>query len=282
MTDTNSIKQCCARAYASGFARILLGESFHPGGLRLTARLGALLGLTPQSHLLDVASGNGTSALYLAECFECRVTGIDFSATNVEASNEAAHAKALDARVQFHTGDAERLPVDDASFDAVLCECAFCTFPDKPSAAREFARVLRPGGAVGLSDLTRGTSLPPNLNDLLAWIACIADAQPVEGYAAYLRAAGLTITHIEPHDDALLEMVNQVRLRLLGAEIAVGLKKIELPGVDFSAAKRMAQSALDAVRGSSLGYAIFTCHKNNSVHRVHSSQRLVPTATPIP
>jgi hypothetical protein len=51
-------------------------------------------------------------------------------------------------------------------------------------------------------------------------------------------------------------MVNQVRTKLLGAEILGGLKKLELPGVDFKAAQDMARSALSAVRTGSLGYAI--------------------------
>jgi arsenite methyltransferase len=261
MSDTEFVKQCCARAYESDFARILLGESFHPGGVRLTERLGVLLGLTPESRVLDVASGNGASAFYLAERFGCRVLGIDYSATNVQAAKAAVSARGLAERVRFEQGDAERLRVQDAVFDAVICECAFCTFPDKECAAREFARVLRPGGGVGLSDLTHGPSLPEDLNGLLAWVACIADAQSVEGYAGYLQSAGLRVDCIELHDEALSEMVSQVRLRLLGAEIAAGLKKIDLTGVDFASARRMTQSALDAVRTGSLGYAILHATK---------------------
>ena len=55
-------------------------------------------------------------------------------------------------KVRFHLGDAERLPLPDNTFDALVCECAFCTFPDKATAAAEFARVLRPGGRVGIAD----------------------------------------------------------------------------------------------------------------------------------
>jgi ubiquinone/menaquinone biosynthesis C-methylase UbiE len=240
---------------------MLLGDSFHPGGVRLTDRLGVLMGLTPDSSVLDVASGSGASAFYIAERFGCRVVGIDYSVKNAEASNAAAHSRGLAERVRFQSGDAERLPVEDASFDAIICECAFCTFPDKESAAREFTRVLRLGGGVGLSDLIRGPVLPAELNGLLAWITCIADAQPVDSYSCYLRGAGFTVNRTEQYDEALLEMVNQIRLRLLGAEVAVGLKKIELPGVDFVGAKRMAQSALDAVRIGSLGYALIHATK---------------------
>ena len=217
---------------------------------------GTLLGLTPLSRVLDIASGTGSSALFLAERFGCEVLGIDYSARSVTQANAEAAGRGMGAHVRFEQGDAEHLHLEDTTFDAVICECAFCTFPDKPAAAREFARVLAPGGGVGLSDLTRGPVLPEDLNGLLAWIACIADAQPAERYAEYLTDAGLRVERTEPCDEALLEMVNQVRVRLLGAEIMVGLKKLDLPGVDLAAAKQIAQAALAAIRRGDLGYAI--------------------------
>ena len=261
MSSSETVKQCCARLYESDFARLLLGESFHPGGTRLTERLGELLGLGAQSRVLDIASGTGTSALFLAERFGCEVVGVDYGRHNVEQSNAAATARGLDKRVHFRTGDAERLPFPEVSFDAVICECAFCTFPDKTTAAREFARVLRSGGGIGLSDLTRGPLFPEELSGLLAWVACIADAQPVDTYVRYLCDAGFRVERVEPHDEALLEMVNQVRTKLLGTEILVGLKKLELPGVDFTAAKEMARSAASAIQQGSLGYAILHASK---------------------
>ncbi len=261
MSSPDTVKQCCARLYESDFAKLLLGDSFHPGGTKLTEGLGVLLRLGAQSRVLDIASGTGTSALFLAERFGCEVVGVDYGSHNVEQSNAAATARGLDKRVHFRIGDAERLPFPDISFDAVICECAFCTFPDKTAAAREFARVLRSGGGIGLSDLTRGPVLPEELSGLLAWVACIADAQPVDTYVRYLCDAGLRVQRIEPHDEALLEMVNQVRGKLLGTEILVSLKKLELPGVDFTAAKEMARSAASAIQQGRLGYAIIHASK---------------------
>jgi len=69
----------------------------------------------------------------------------------VDEAAQAAKEMGLHERVSFHRADAERLPFADQSFDAVICECAFCTFPNKPAAANEFARVLRVGGRVGLT-----------------------------------------------------------------------------------------------------------------------------------
>jgi len=259
--SAKDLKQCCAQLYESDLARILLGDSFHPGGLRLTERLGELLRLTSESRVFDAASGKGTSAFFVAERFGCHVVGLDYGQQNVTQANELAAAKGLASLVSFERGDAEHLHFPDASFDAVLCECAFCTFPDKSAAAREFARVLRPGGRAGISDLTRGAVLPAELQGVLAWIACIADAQPIEHYAEYLGSATLEIEATELHDEALTEMVQQIRMKLLSAEVLVGLKKLVLPGVDFAFAKQMAQSALTAIQKGQLGYAVLIAVK---------------------
>ena len=164
--------------------------------------------------------------------------------------------------VSFRQGDAEKIDFPDAVFDAIICECAFCTFPDKQAAAREFVRVLKPGGRVGMSDLTRAATLPPELTGLLAWIACIADARPVEEYASYLKSAGIGGVEIELHDDALAEMVRDIQGKLLGAELMTKLKKLELGGVDFTQAKTLARAAADAVRVKTLGYAIVSGQRN--------------------
>ena len=255
------LKQCCARLYQSDLAKLLLGDSFHPGGLGLTERLGEIVGLSPESRVLDVASGKGTSAIFLAEHFGCKVLGVDYGSQNVDAANQEAAAKGLGERVHFQRADAESLPVPDAAFDVVICECAFCTFPSKSAAANEFVRVLCPGGHVGLSDLTRASVLPEELDSLLAWIACIADAQPIDGYTACLHGAGLMVEHVETHEEVLIQLVHQVRAKLLGAEIMVALKKLDLPGVNFSAAKQMVKDVSAAIEELQLGYAIIAAAK---------------------
>jgi SAM-dependent methyltransferase len=258
---TETLKQCCAKLYESDLSRVLLGDSFHPGGLKLTERVGALLHLRPESRILDVASGKGTTALFLAERFGCHVVGIDYSGQNIAYASHLASAKGLSSLVRFERGDAEGLRFPDKSFDAIICECAYCTFPNKADAAREFARVLHLGGRVGLSDLTRGPALPKELDGLLAWVSCIADAQPVDQYADYLRCAAFELEKVELHDEALTEMVQQIRMKLLSAEVLVGLKKLALPNVDFTSAKQMAQRALRATQQGQLGYAVLIAVK---------------------
>jgi ubiquinone/menaquinone biosynthesis C-methylase UbiE len=260
VNDTE-LKSCCAAVYQSDFARLLLGDSFHPGGLALTECLGKLLALSRSDHVLDVACGRGESAIFLATRFGCRVTGIDLGETNVACATSRAEAANVSTLVRFNLGDAERLHYPEASFDVVLCECAFCTFPNKQAATSEFARVLRSGGRLGLSDLTRSGKLPSELTGLLAWIACIADARPVEEYVAYLEQAQFQSLSVEPHNEALAQMVRDVRSRLLAAEMMVKLEKMSLPGVDFADAKATAACAAGAVRSGLLGYSLVTAKK---------------------
>ena len=256
-----ALKQCCAAVYDSEAAKLLLGELFHPGGAKLTERLGEILGLTPRNRVLDVAAGKGTSAIFLANRFGCEIVGIDYSRRNVEQAEAAATANGLSQKVSFQWADAEQLPFPNDSFDAIICECAFCTFPNKQAAADEFMRVVRPGGEVGLSDLTREGALASELNRLLAWIACIADAQPLSAYVAFLSAANLKVRTAEAHNNVLTEFVNQIRTRLLAAEVMVGLQKLTLPGFDFEGAKAIAKYALEAIREGKLGYAIVAANK---------------------
>jgi arsenite methyltransferase len=258
----DALKTCCATLYQSDLARLLLGETFHPGGEALTLRLGELLQLGPTSYVLDVASGQGTSALLLAQQFGCRVLGIDYGAGAVQQARERAQALGLDHLVSFQTGDAEQLPLPDTAFDALLCECAFCTFPDKATAAMEFQRVLKPGGRVGLSDLTRRGSVPQDLQGLLAWIACIADAQPIEHYIHFLTSAGFVLYTIEMRDEALSALVHEIQGKLLGAELLVKLKQVSLPQtIDFEQAKALAKAAAAAIRTGQFGYALLVATK---------------------
>jgi ubiquinone/menaquinone biosynthesis C-methylase UbiE len=206
------IKACCAAVYSSAAARLLLGDSFHPGGRALTSRLAQALVVGPDDLVVDVACGPGTSALQLARQTGCAVIGVDL----------APPADSGDPRVRFVRGDAEALPLPDASVDGALCECALCMFPDKQAAAGELARVLRPGARLALSDLTaRGDELPGSLRSLPAWVACVGDARPLDEIAALLEQTGLVVEQTEAHDAALSSLLDRIEARLQVAAMLV-------------------------------------------------------------
>src|SRR5581483_12072236 len=129
-------------------------------------------------------------------------------------------------------------------------------FPFKDTAAAEFARVLHPGGRVGLSDITRSGALPIELDSLTGWIACLADAQPVEGYSAFLHRAGLEVEWIEPQNAALTKLVEQVRAKLLGAEVLSQVGNLQLSLTDLSQAQAIGRVAAATIRQGRLGYAL--------------------------
>nr|WP_260859959.1 class I SAM-dependent methyltransferase [Streptomyces cupreus] len=187
MARDDDLKACCAAAYSSDVVALLLGDSCHPGGTTLTRRLADALGLAASGRVLDVASGRGTTALLLADAYGVRVDGVDYSPANTALAQGTAAATGLTEQVAFTTGDSDQLPYPDGTFDAVVCECALCTFPDKAKAAAEFARVLKPGGRLGITDVTAAPDrLPPKLTTLAPRIACIADARPLAEYTEIL------------------------------------------------------------------------------------------------
>lgn len=260
-TTSQEIKACCAATYASDWARLLIGESMHPGGVELTERLGEILELSSTSHLLDVASGRGVSALALARRFGCRVTGIDLSSISVEAASRDASDSGVADRVRFEVGDAEALPFEDGDFDAVICECAFCTFPDKGRAAREMARVLRDDGRIGVSDLVCRRELPPELQTVAGWVACVADARPESEYIEFLKSAGFRTLEFESHDGALADLVQRVRGRLFAATVLAKTGAIGLRAIQLDQAVGIARMAESAVRNGGLGYVVLTAVK---------------------
>ena len=257
--DADDVKLCCATAYQHDAVALILGESYHPGGLDLTRRLARAIELRPGDRVLDVASGPGTTAFLLASEFGVEVDGVDLGDVTVAKANATAASEGIGEQVRFHVGDAERIPLPDASVDAVVCECAFCTFPDKETAAAEMARVLKPGGRVGITDVALDPArLDAELQTLAGWVACLADARPVAEYVELLAGAGLTVTHTESHDDALARMIEQIDARLVAFRMA---KVAALESIDFDTARERAALAARAVRDGIAGYSLLVAHK---------------------
>lgn len=118
-----------------------------PGGLELTRRALELAGLPAGASLLDVGCGDGTAAAFAKEEFKLTVTAVDRDEKAVAAACE----KGLDARVM----DAAALELPSRSFDGVMMECVFSALDRQEEALHEAYCVLRPGGALIMSDLYR-------------------------------------------------------------------------------------------------------------------------------
>ena len=163
------------------------------GGTESTEALAELTGITSNSQVLDVGSGVGGPSLHLAATYDCRVTGLDLVAPNVQEANERAKARGLDHLAVFETGDALGMPFKDNSFDVVWGQDAWCHMPDKEKLIDEVTRVLAPGGAVAFTDWIQTGAIEDNeRNELLSAMAAPNIAK-IDDYQGYLEARGYTV-----------------------------------------------------------------------------------------
>jgi ubiquinone/menaquinone biosynthesis C-methylase UbiE len=207
---SQDLKSCCITFYENDLIARIFGDNFHPGGEQLTLQLGEKLKLNENSRVLDVACGPGNSALALTKQFGCHVTGTDLSAKNLDKAQAKAESENLTDNLDFKLSDAEKLEFEADQFDAVICECALCTFPNKETAVNEMFRVLKKGGMVGITDVTIEEELPDDLKNVFTYAACIAGALPVKRYDQLLQTAGFGQVEADDHSNTVLPLLNKV------------------------------------------------------------------------
>jgi arsenite methyltransferase len=175
----------------TGASGTTVAACLRPGGLELTDRLLEAAALPRGAAALDVGCGDGVSVAHLADRHDVRAVGLDVSCARVD---EAARAR---PDLRFLTGRAQALPFADGSFDAVLCECVLSILRDRRRALHEAVRVLRPGGALLLSDLyvREGTESAPH-----GGAASLGRRDTVE---ALLSGAGLRVVSWSDESEAL-------------------------------------------------------------------------------
>jgi arsenite methyltransferase len=253
---SEEIKAWCAATYGEPAVRWLLGGELHPGGEDSTRRALELIMLRSGDRLLDVASGSGASALLAAREFGASVTGVDYGERTILGATAAARAERLDLRVRFARGDAEDLALPDDSFDAVLCECSLCTFPDKQRAVTEMARVLTRGGRVAISDVVVDADrLPDELLGPMATVACVGSAHTRQGYEELLSGAGLKVFAVESRAADTARFAERIEDRLRGARL-LGLDRFTGAPFGVEEAIELVRLARRSIDDGAIGYAI--------------------------
>jgi ubiquinone/menaquinone biosynthesis C-methylase UbiE len=170
-----------------------LHDQDHYGGTAATDRLIAEAAVRADDVVLDVCSGMGGPARYLAWKKGCDVTGLDLTASRVQGSTELTRLAGLSGSVRFVRGNALAMPFRDASFTLAMAQESFAHIPDKPRLLGECARVLRPAGRLVFSDiLHRGNLSPPDAQRLFEGMT-FSDIATLEGYAEQLRLCGMEV-----------------------------------------------------------------------------------------
>ena len=154
----------------------------------------ALAGIRPGMTVLDLGSGAGLDAFLAAERVgpDGRVIGVDMTPDMLALAKKNA-ASLGRSNVEFREGRIEALPVADASVDLVISNCVINLSVDKPAVFREIFRVLKPGGALSVSDLVLTAPLPDRVRESVeAYVGCVAGASLIGDYLAQLFQAGFT------------------------------------------------------------------------------------------
>ena len=166
-------------------------EFAHIGFLTLgeAQRLLALLAPGPGDVVVDVACGTGGPGLWTAQQTGASLIGVDPSPAGLAAARQRAARTGLDDRSRFEQGSFEHTHLTGSSADVVMSIEAFQYAPNKRAGLREFARILRPGGRLGLicfeADPTKAAGLP------------ILGVDPVIDYRPLLKSAGFDVVAYE-------------------------------------------------------------------------------------
>ena len=206
-TDSAAQASCCGPSGAAVFGEILYADADRSGlpEAAVLASLGcgnptAVAELRPGERVLDLGSGGGIDVLLSARRVGPmgRAIGVDMTDEMLAlARHNAADAGA--ENVEFRKGTIESLPLDDASVDVVISNCVINLASDKPAVFREIARVLKPGGRMGVSDVVADDLLTPEQRaERGSYVGCIAGALSFREFRQGLQQVGLTDVELVP------------------------------------------------------------------------------------
>lgn len=206
-------------------------DEFHSRRRLATQELAALLAPSSTENVIDIGSGLGGPARYLAATYGCQVSGVDLTPEFVQTAIALTSRVGLSAKVDFRTGSALNLPFPDASFDCAWSQNVAMNIADRPRYYAEMDRVLRPGGRVAIQDVALGNGGALHFPVMWADQPEISFLRTPEATRAMLEAAGFRVIHWIDNTEAALTEAEAERRRIadepaeppiLGVHVVVG------------------------------------------------------------
>ncbi|HYM29736.1 MAG TPA: class I SAM-dependent methyltransferase [Candidatus Cybelea sp.] len=210
-------------------------DHFHGRGLQATQEIVALLKPQPDENLLDIGSGIGGPARWIASHCGCRVIGVDLTEAFCNAARALNEATGMADRVRILHGSATALPVADAGFDRAYSQNVVMNIADKMAFYREARRALRPGGLLALSNICAGPNGEPYYPVPWANSAATSFLVTPEQTRRDVAAAGFetvsftdTTVRVAEAQAALRRRIETEGLPALGMHILMGPRMREL------------------------------------------------------
>ena len=206
-TASEALESCCTDDGRIVFGSLLYApdERAELPDAAVLASLGcgnptAVAELKAGETVLDLGSGGGIDVLLSARRVgpTGRAIGVDMTDEMLDLARRNA-AEAGITNVEFLKGTIEALPLADASVDVVISNCVVNLAADKGAVLAEIARILRPGGRMGISDVVAEDRLSPSERaERGNFVGCIAGALSTSEFRDGLRAAGLVDVDLQP------------------------------------------------------------------------------------
>ncbi len=223
----------------------------------MTKRLADKIGMSSTDIVLDAACGLGESVRYLEAEYGCSAFGMDLSRGLVHGTRSLRQR----GNAGFLIGDGEQLPIRDNAFTAVISECSMCLMPRFDDGLSEVLRILKPGGRIGITDITIDGEIPSDLQDVLTRFLCISHSISWAGYPEALLAQGFRNVEVTDETRSLGELLEVIRKRLLVAELLTAIGKLSVRKEQLDRGKRLVSLAKIAVERKNLKYAMLTGQK---------------------
>ena len=211
-------------------------DEFHSRRRLATEELARMLAPRPGDRLVDIGSGLGGQARYLAKMCGCRVTGVDLTQEFVATAAELTRRAGLSAEVEFRQGSALELPLADDSFDLAWSQNVAMNIADRPRYYGEVRRILKSGGRFAIQDVTRGPAGEPHYPVMWADTPTISFLYSPEATRGMLERAGFTLIVWQDNTEAAIAEAEAERARaaatpggrpLLGLHLVVGPSFVE-------------------------------------------------------